>query len=359
MNARERILNTFAGKSVDRPPATCHWWGLYKFQHAGIIRGYEDEGKAWRMNGRELMAVDQRFYEDFKPDTFHLTAGSRKALTSSYAAPDITQDSECLTDIVDAAQKEALLCSVRSMDSREAIDRFIQFRYSDTAGARREFEHVRLLREHYGNAVFLSLNEGNPICEILDPSGVMGFEEGMIALIENPEMMEYLVYEIYDALLGRIRILKECGADAYIGSETYCSNDLISEDLYKSIIFPAQQHFYREVERLGLIPIVYFLGDICPRIKYIKELGARGLMVEESKKNFRLDIGYIYTQLEQSMTLFGNVDSVDLLQKSDAQTVRREAKRQRKLCDKGHFILSNGCPVAFDTPEENIRALLG
>ena len=110
---------------------------------------------------------------------------------------------------------------------------------------------------------------------------------------------------------------------------------------------------------MGLIPIVYFLGDICPRIKYIKELGARGLMVEESKKNFRLDIGHIYTQLEQSMTLFGNVDSVDLLQKSDAQTVRREAKRQRKLCDKGHFILSNGCPVAFDTPEENIRALLG
>ena len=74
MNARERILNTFAGKSVDRPPSTCHWWGLYKFQHAGIIRGYEDEEKAWRMNGRELMDVDRKFYEDFIPDTFHLTA---------------------------------------------------------------------------------------------------------------------------------------------------------------------------------------------------------------------------------------------------------------------------------------------
>ena len=84
----------------------------------------------------------------------------------------------------------------------------------------------------------------------------------------------------------------------------------------------------------------------------------QGLMVEESKKNFRLDIGDIYTRLEQSVTLFGNVDSVDILQKAAPETVRREAQRQRDLCNKGHFILSNGCPLAFDTPEENIRALL-
>lgn len=342
MNARERILNTFAGRSVDRPPATCHWWGLYKFQHAGIIRGYEDADAAWNLHGSALASVDQHFYEEFRPDTFHLTAGAKKHKETA----------------AELLQKEELLRHVRRMDSKAAIDRFIQFRYPRDDSAYQEFEHVRLLRESYGDTAFLSLNEGNPICEVLDPSGVMGFEDGMVALIEHPDLMEYLIYEMYDALLYRMSILKECGADAYIGSETYCSNDLISDSLYKEIIFPAQKHFYQQIADMGLIPIVYFLGDICPRIKYIKELGVTGLMVEESKKNFRLDIGEIYAQLEQTVTLFGNVDSVDVLQKGDAPTVAAEVRHQRTLCSKGRFISSNGCPISFGTPAENIRALL-
>lgn len=339
MNARERILNTFNGRSVDRPPATCHWWGLYKFQHAGFIRGYEDADAAWNLYGSTLASVDRHFYEEFRPDTFHLTAGGKRI----DCAPSDTEE---------------ILHAVRRMDSKAAIDRFIQFRYPHDGSAYQEFEHVRLLRESYGDTAFLSLNEGNPICEVLDPSGVMGFEDGMVALIEHPDLMEYLIYEMYDALLYRMGILKECGADAYIGSETYCSNDLISDALYREIIFPAQQHFYRELANIGLIPIVYFLGDISPRIKYIKELGVTGLMVEESKKNFRLDIGDIYAQLEQTVTLFGNVDSVDILQKGDTGAVAREVRRQRSLCNKGRFISSNGCPISFGTPVENIRALL-
>jgi hypothetical protein len=57
-------------------PVTPHWWGLYKFQHAGLIRGYEEEARAWAMTGVELAAVDEKFYRSFQPDMLHLSAGA-------------------------------------------------------------------------------------------------------------------------------------------------------------------------------------------------------------------------------------------------------------------------------------------
>ncbi len=75
MNSKERILRVINDKESDSIPVTPHWWGLYKFQHAGIISGYDEEEKAWSLYGKELAEIDIKFYEDFKPDMFHLTQG--------------------------------------------------------------------------------------------------------------------------------------------------------------------------------------------------------------------------------------------------------------------------------------------
>ena len=48
--------------------------------------------------------------------------------------------------------------------------------------------------------------------------------------------------------------------------------------------------FYQEIEKIGLIPITYFLGDVVPLLNDIGQMGVRGLMVEESKKAFELDV---------------------------------------------------------------------
>jgi uroporphyrinogen-III decarboxylase len=152
--------------------------------------------------------------------------------------------------------------------------------------------------------------------------------------------------------------LKQMGADGYIGSETYCSADIMSPQLYRNIIFNAQRDFYNAIGEIGLIPITYFLGNIVPLIDDIKKLGVKGLMIEESKKNFKLDVSFIYDKLERAVCLFGNLDSVYIMQKGAREDVICETTRQISACNKGAFVMSNGCPLSFFTPPENVSAMI-
>jgi uroporphyrinogen-III decarboxylase len=62
--------------------------------------------------------------------------------------------------------------------------------------------------------------------------------------------------------------------------------------------------------------------------------------------------------LERSVCLFGNLDSVYILQMGTPQDVARETRRQMNACAAGGFIMANGCPLSFGTHPENVRAMI-
>ena len=340
---RELIINTIKGIPTERIPVNPHWWGLYKFEISFGMKDYSEEHKIGELDAEKLAKVDSEFYELFKPDIFHLSTG-----------PSVVPFTEKRNrKIHDSLEK------MRSSLSSDDIEGYIDAIYQDEEEIIQSgvFRHVTILREKYPD-VFIAVNEGNPICSILDPHGIIGFENGLIALIENPGFMAELTYRLYEILLPRMKALKTSGADCYMGSETYCSCDLISPETYKKIIYPAQKMFYTETKKTGLYPFVYYCGEILPILDYICELGADALLVEEPKKNYNLEISEIYKRINGRMTLFGNLDSVDILQKGTKEDIRKETLRQINLCNNGKFIMANGCPVSFSTPVENVIEMI-
>lgn len=344
MTKRENLLRTLNGEKTEQMPVTPHWWGLYKFEMAGMLTDYTKEQEAWNTGGEALARIDAAFFETFQPDMFHLTAG-----------PSRTTESDAIR-----REKQRLVDAVRTLDSLSAIDEYVDACYPDKQEILKSgvFDHIRILSRTYGGEVLLVLNEGNPVCEVLDPHGCVGFENGLIALKEQPDALAYLLRKCYAATLPRIEALKKAGGDGYIGSETYCSADLISPQTYRDVIFEAQQAFYTAVGKMGVVPITYFLGDVNPLLDSLCDLGAKALMVEESKKVIHLDIGTIYRKLEGRMALFGNLDSVYTLQLGTPEQVARETRKQMQVCDQGGFIMANGCPVSFTTPPENVHAMI-
>jgi len=344
MNSKENMIKTLNGFNTGQIPVTLHWWGLYKFELCGVLQDYSREALAWSLSGSELAEIDSYFYEMFHPDMFHLTTGASK-ITESLAI---------------SVDKKRIFEAVYDLESYSVIDEYVAAFYEDKSTTIESgvFDHIKILSDKYGSNSLLFLNEGNPISWILDPHGCVGFENGLISMLEKPDKMEYLIHECYSALLPRMEALQSMGADGYIGSETYCSADIMSPDLYRNLIFEPQKTFYTSIEQIGLIPITYFLGNVNPLIEDIKKLGVKGLMIEESKKNFRLDVESIYDKLEKSMCLFGNLDSVKILQNGTINEVVDETIRQTKACNKGAFIMSNGCPLSFSTPPENIIAMI-
>ena len=344
IDRRENMIKTLNCEITEQIPVTPHWWGLYKFEYAGFLKDYDREAQAWSLTGRDLADIDSLFYEEFKPDMFHLTTGASR-----------TEESEAVKK-----EKRRIFEAVYELESYSVIDEYIESNYpaKDEIIKSGVFDHIRILFERYGRECVLMLNEGNPISWILDPHGCVGFENGLISLMDKPDRMEYLIHRSYEALLPRMEALKEMGGDGYIGSETYCSADIMSPSLYRGIIFEAQKKFYTAVAKMGLIPVTYFTGDINPLLEDIKELGVKGLMVEESKKNFNLDVGTLYRRLEGQVCLFGNLDSVYTLQLGSKEDVVKETLRQISACGQGGFVMANGCPLSFTTPPENIHAMI-
>lgn len=344
MTGRETMLRVLRGENNETIPVTPHWWGLYKFEFAKLLHGYEQAPAAWSLNGEALAEIDSRFYEAFRPDMLHLTVGGSR-VTESNAIKQ---------------EKRQLMDAVHRLESYQAIDEYVQavFPTEDDVRHTGMFDHISLLAQEYGKETVLMFHEGNPVSWILDPYGCLGFENGLIAMLEKPDMVEYLLYKSYRAMMPMMRMLKQMGADGYIGSETYCSADIMSPELYHSVVFGAQQEFYKGLQELGLIAGTYFLGNIMPLLPDIKQLGAQFLMAEEGKKNFTLDIGEIYRQLEGEVCLFGNLDSVYILQRGSREEVIHETMRQMDMCSNGHFVMSNGCPLSFSTPPENIQAMI-
>ena len=342
MNAKELVQKTLSGKSTEIP-VTIHGWGLYKFWLAGIVTGYEDEENAWSLSGAELADAEAGLYERFHPDTLHLGAGRSK-----------------FADEKREAYIRALGAEVKKLDSKSVIDEYITAVYQSESDVLESgiYSHVELLSRRYGDEVFITLNDGNPISGILDPHGLLGFEDGLVSLLTNGDMVAYLLYQLYDVLLERMKALKKSGADAYIGSETYCSADMISPRIYRDVVWPAQRHFYTGLREIELGSFCYFLGDLLPMLPDIKNLGIDALLIEARNKAVEIDVAEVYRQAEGAFTLYGNLNSIDILQLGSIADVERETRRQMTACSGGRFIMANDCPVSFGTPEENIDAMI-
>ena len=71
-----------------------------------------------------------------------------------------------------------------------------------------------------------------------------------------------------------------------------------------------------------------------------------------------IDIHRVYEEAEGAFTVFGNLNSVDTLLHGSTDDVINETTREIELCNHGKFIMSNDCPICFDTPVENIQAMI-
>lgn len=346
MTSKERILKALNGEKTDVNPVAIHGWGMYKFWLAGKIKAdHSEEAKAWELTGEDVVNVEMNLYNTLRPDWMHLCEAHF----------------EDIKERINAPQNSELLNEVRMLESKTAIDQFLDIIYLnlDQFINSKKFDHVKILNERLGDKVFIALNTEGPIHDICDPHGVLGFENAMIAMLDKPDMFLYLSESMHEKQLNFVRALKAMGCHGYIQSDSYFTPNLVSPELYLKLFYNTQKEFYKKVEEIGLAPILLFWGNVGPLVKYINDFRIRGLMVEESRKNYTLDVGEIRKVLKPDIGIFGNVSGESTLLHGTPDDVRKEVRLQLEKAGKnGGFITCNGTPFAFGTPVENIKAMI-
>ena len=86
-----------------------------------------------------------------------------------------------------------------------------------------------------------------------------------------------------------------------------------------------------------------------PRLPALRQLPIDGLIVEESKKDFTIEIGAVRAAVGPQLCLWGNVDVYDVLQRGTEAQVRAEVARQIAVAGReGAFVVATGSPLPLD-----------
>ena len=379
-SSKEIFMKALNHENAPRVPCAPHWWGVYKYE----LPGHDYLRDAWT-DGTNLHSVYVDFYETFKPDWFHLHIGTPVYFRDAeidqegekpflriagrfrsvkgkdrYFSVNSSDDEE-IVDFPDYLLSSRAYKPRVDIRSRGSIDDFIK-RYvhmsSDRIISLGYTDHVRPLVEAYGDEVFIVVHIPSAICEIFDPiTGYTGFEKGLMALHDEPDGMRYLIERCYIEQLEWIRAYAAAGVHGYCISESYISPDITGPGVYRDYVKAVHREYFSEVRRQGMIPLCHFWGDVNPLLSDLCEIGIDGLMVEESKKTFTIDICELSEKVGERLCLFGNLDSISLLHDGSSGEVKHEVMRQCG-CSRGSFVVANGSPITPGTPRENVHALI-
>ena len=141
--------------------------------------------------------------------------------------------------------------------------------------------------------------------------------------------------------------------------EVFTGADMISTHNYDKFVFAYNQPYFQRMRALGLLPIHYVCGDVIPRLERMVEYDIAAVAVEESKKNFYIDIAEVIERVAGRAAVFGNIDAVRFGLHASPEEVAAEVQRQAGIGAQAQgFVVSTGSPFPLDTNPRLIDTLV-
>jgi uroporphyrinogen decarboxylase len=144
---------------------------------------------------------------------------------------------------------------------------------------------------------------------------------------------------------------------AYLG-DSLASCDMISPETYRRFVFPYHCRVFEAIRdtcrRYGAHAMLHICGD---NTAILKDLAATGTEIYEVDS--KIDLREARRQIGDEVCLIGNLNPAGALMTGTPADVRREAERCiAEAASSSGFILGTGCFVAWDTPLENLQAMV-
>jgi uroporphyrinogen-III decarboxylase len=198
-----------------------------------------------------------------------------------------------------------------------------------------------------------------PLCHVSSPLWncyrLWGFEGMMTRIADTPDLVRYACDRLLALVNQRIREAAAIGTAGVWIEE--CFTDLVSPEVFASINVPVMRRIVETIRAAGMKSIYYYCGDPASRWDLILSIGADAVSLEESKKNFTIDIEDVVERVQGRCAILGNLDAVGVLQDADETTLQAEIARQIAVgrCNANRFVMSLGSPVTPNTPVSRVR----
>lgn len=213
---------------------------------------------------------------------------------------------------------------------------------------------TRLISEALGDRAFLLAEADQGPFSLA--TQIVGIEEFLVALMDPDKhghvarLLEYTTEQV----ITYGRALIEAGAHMTGMGDSIAGPDVCSPGQYRQFAVPYERRVVETLAREGVDIGLHICGDATRIIDDMVGTGSPLLAID-----FKIDREAAKQAARGRTTLIGTTDPSAVLTLGTADDVRAAVRSDlRILAPDGGFILSPGCALPYETPDENIRAFV-
>src|SRR3989339_228936 len=172
------------------------------------------------------------------------------------------------------------------------------------------FDIFVFLREMVGNTYSIHGEITSPFDYLLD---LLGYEQGLISLIMNPEKCKQILQKFTDGITKLAVEMCKYDIDAIKISSPFAGMGFISPEHYQEFVLPYESQFIKKVREAGKHVYIHTCGHIDDRLELMQLSGASGLECLDPEPVGNVDLKDAFNRIGDKMFIKGNIDSVNSL----------------------------------------------
>jgi uroporphyrinogen decarboxylase len=215
-------------------------------------------------------------------------------------------------------------------------------------------ETTRIISAKLGDSVYIRADSE------IGPFGaagtLFGFEKFLLDLSDEAKkaQIKAVLKILSEAIIELGRMQMKAGAHMTGIGDPLAGPDVISPQMYREVCFPYHKSIVDEFQRSGIDSYIHCCGNATGIINDLVHTG-----IDAVELDYKIDAEKCRESTLGKCTLIGNIDPSGVLCQGTPELVEEKAREAiETLGHRGWFILGPGCDLPYETPEENIRALV-
>jgi len=184
---------------------------------------------------------------------------------------------------------------------------------------------------------------------------IMGAQEAAMATIVQPEALHNLCSVMTEKIQEYVRLLISAGAEVICILEP--SAVMLGPQQFHEFSTYYVRHINQSCKYSGVSTIYHTCGNTMHHIENMVNGGVGGISLDS--KDVGVDMLEVAKKIPEEVVLIGNVNPTKTMALGKPEDVKGEVLDLLKLLGPyPNFILSTGCDLPQETPEENIRVFM-
>ncbi len=328
MTGRERILAMLEGERVDSLP----------FMPITMMFATDRIGKPYRdyaADHRVLAEAQIHVANEFDFDFVSTISDPAREASDCGAAVEWFDNQPPAID-----ESHALLADTSALDALEIPDPLVTTRMRD------RIDGIALLKEHAGAEKLVEGWIEGPCAEAADLRGINTL---MCDFFEQPDFIHALFARVVELETRFAQAQIDAGADIIGIGDAAAS--LVGPQIYEAFVWAYEKQLVDAVHAMGGRVRLHICGNTGSILKGMGELGCDIVDLD-----YMVPLAAAREAMGPGQVLLGNLDPVSCLRAGTPESVTK-AIAQCHAEAGPRYIVSAGCEVVRDTPDDNIRAL--